>query len=246
MSNKNNVINFYELPAVQKYAVKYHNPTFDKTNQPLKHPMRTIVCGATGSGKSNILLNIMRSMNGTFENILIFTQDKDETLYKYLEQEFPDIRIYEGISTVKNFNFNSIPDEQTLIIFDDMCVESFKDQKDICELFIRGRKMAQGAGISLVYLTQSYFQVPPIIRKQMNYLILRKINGTRDLNAILRECSIDSENKTKLFKMYEFCCDPDDIKAFLFIDLGAPEKERFRYQFDDVLNIDDFDDYDNF
>ena len=241
MSETNKVINFYELPEVQQYSIKYHNPSYDKMKQPLKHPMRMVICGATGSGKSNILLNIIRVMSNTFENIIIFTQDKSETLYKYLENTIPEIRIFEGIKSVLNFNFNSIQDEQTLIIFDDMCIESLKDQKDICELFIRGRKMAQGCGLSLIYLTQSYFQVPPIIRKQMNCLILRKINGTRDLNAILRECSIGKENKDKLSKMYELCCDPDDITAFLFIDLGASEKDRFRFRFDDILNINDFD-----
>ena len=78
MSESNKVINFYELPEVQEFAVKYHNPTYNKETQPLKHPMRMVVCGATGSGKSNILMNIINTMKDTFESILIFTQDKDE------------------------------------------------------------------------------------------------------------------------------------------------------------------------
>ena len=51
--------------------------------------------------------------------------------------------------------------------------------------------MAKKHGISLIYLTQSYYDVPNIIRKQANQLILKKING-----AYLTEARIAS-----LFKL---------------------------------------------
>ena len=236
------IINFYELEEVKKYAQKYNNPTFDPMTQPLKHPnMRMVICGASGSGKSNILLNILNCLEDTFEKILIFTQDKEEQLYQYLEDKIPSeyLTIYEGIENVMNYDFDNLEEKQYLIIFDDMCIESEKKQKNICELFIRGRKMACGCGCSLIYLTQSYFQTPPIIRKQMTSLILRKINGKRDAREILRECSVDA-TIPQLLNMYEACCNPDDITAFLFIDLSAPDCYRFRFRFDTILNARDF------
>lgn len=120
-----------------------------------------------------------------------------------------------------------------------MCIETEKKQKEICELFIRGRKMAHKCGISLIYLTQSYFQVPPVIRKQMTQLILRKINGKRDASNILRETSINATTK-QLLNIYEACCNPNDITTFLLIDYSSPEESRFRYKFDTVLNIRNF------
>ena len=69
-----------------------------------------------------------------------------------------------------------------------MCIEKEQKQSKIKELFIRGRKMCGNKGISCMYLTQSYFQCPPLIRKQMTGLVIRKINGKRDLTSILREC----------------------------------------------------------
>lgn len=235
------IINFYELDEVKKHAVKHHNPTYNPNNQPLKHPLRLVICGCSGSGKSNILLNILNIMDNTFEKIYIFTQDKDEQLYSYLTSTLPqdELEIYEGIQNVKEFDFDNIDPVQTLIIFDDMCIEKEKDQQKISDLYIRGRKMAQGCGISLIYLTQSYFQVPPTIRKQMTGLILRKINGKRDAQAILRECSINA-TKEQLLNIYNSCCDPNDITSFLFIDFNADEKNRFRYKFDTILDINDF------
>jgi energy-coupling factor transporter ATP-binding protein EcfA2 len=237
----NEIINFYELDDVKKYAIDHVNPNYNFDTMPLKHPMRLVICGASGSGKSNLLLNIIHSMSNTFEKILIFTQDKDEQLYNYLAGALPEdeIEIFEGIDSVINYNFDNLDEMQHLIIFDDMCIEKESKQKNICELFVRGRKMAKKCGCSVIYLTQSYFQVPPVIRKQMTALILRKINGKRDARAILSECAIDATT-TQLMNLYESCCNPDDITSFLFIDFNAPEDKRFRYKFDTIINIKNF------
>lgn len=240
-SKKTEIINFYTLPEVQKFAYNYVNPNYDFQKMPLKHPMRMVICGASGSGKSNILLNIINAMNSTFEKIIIFTQDKDEQLYNYLENKLgsDDFEIYEGIEKVRQYNFNKLEEKQHLIIFDDMCIETEKKQAPICELFIRGRKMAHKCGCSVIYLTQSYFQVPSVIRKQMTSMIIRKVNGKRDISNILRETALETTTKI-LTNMYEACCDPEDITAFLLIDYNAPEKHRFRYKLGTILNVEDF------
>lgn len=237
-TNSKEIINFYELDEVKKHAIEYINPNYNFETMPLKHPLRMVLCGASGSGKSNILLNILQQMNDTFEKVIIFTQDKDEQLYNYLEEVLPPdaFEIFEGIESVLNYNFNELEAKQHLIIFDDMCIESEKKQEPIKELFIRGRKMAHKCGISLIYLTQSYFQTPPIIRKQMTTLILRKINGKRDAGNILRETSINATTK-ELLDLYEVCCDPNDITSFLLIDFNAHEDARFRFGLDKIISL---------
>lgn len=99
--------------------------------------------------------------------------------------------------------------------------------------------MASQKGCSVVYLTQSYFQVPPVIRKQMTGLILKKINGNRDLSFILKDQTIGA-TREQLLDMYNACTDGNDITDFLYIDLSAPERYRFRYRFDTILDINDF------
>ena len=240
MSNSDeDIINFYENNEVKRFIPNYNNPSYNFETMPLKHPMRVLICGASGGGKSNICLNIIKSMNNTFEKIIIFTQNKQEPLYEYLEDkiDYPELEIFEGIESVNSYDFDNLEQCQTLIIFDDMVVE--KKQQKICDLFIRGRKMAGGMGISLMYLTQSYYQTPIIIRKQLTQIIIRKINGKRDLDSILRECSMDCD-KEQLKRLYEYACPEDDIKKFLLIDLNAPKKYRFRLGFKKVLNIHDF------
>jgi ABC-type dipeptide/oligopeptide/nickel transport system ATPase component len=191
---KNKIINFYELEGVKAFFVKHHNPNYDFNTMPLKHPLQMLICGSTGSGKSNVLLNIINLMDSTFNGIKIFTQNKQEPLYEYLESviDKPYLEIYEGLDALRKMDLEELEKAQWLFIFDDMVAE--KNQKAIEHIYIRGRKLAKKGGISAIYLSQSYFQTPPIIRKQINSLILKKINGKRDISSILRETSINAES----------------------------------------------------
>lgn len=99
--------------------------------------------------------------------------------------------------------------------------------------------MAHERGISLIYLPQSYYQVPIDIRKQLSSLILRKINGKTDTGNILRDCSINATTQ-QLLNVYEACCDPNDITTFLLIDFNAPEEDRFRFRFNKIIDIEQF------
>jgi len=237
------VENFYSKKEVQVFCHKYHNPNYDPQTMPFKHPMRAILIGASGSGKSNVLLDLMKKTMGTFNSIKIFTQDKDEPLYEYLASmiEPPQLEIFEGIDTFNNYDIDSdLSHGQHLVIFDDMCIESAKKQKKIEELFIRGRKMSKKEGISVMYLTQSYYQTPIIIRKQATHLILKKVNGKRDIGAILKESSLDADGK-QLQNMYNHCVkSADDISNFMLIDKSAPEAQRFRKNYKNILDPNDF------
>jgi len=182
VTKKDDVINFYDLKDVQAFNPVYHNPTYDQNTQPLKHPMYMLICGTAGSGKTNVLLNIISKMNSTFNRIKIFTQNKAEPLYQYLESKIdkPYLEIHEGLAELNKMDLDKMEKNQYLFICDVMVLE--KDQSKIEQMYIRGRKLS----ISNIYLSQSYFQTPKVIRKQINYLILKKINGTRDINAILK------------------------------------------------------------
>jgi hypothetical protein len=179
-----------------------------------------MITGPTGSMKTNTALNILHQMENTFEHLIICCQTKYEPLYEYLEKKIP-----EGMLTF--FENGEIPNirelegcGQTLIIFDDLVLN--KDQHDIAEYMIRGRKV--GDGISMCYLTQSYFKTPKIIRLQCNYLILKKLNDVNDLRMILQEqpvcCDLKemkkhynkSQQKQEDFFMLDFQTMDDDYK----------------------------------
>ena len=115
------------------------------------------------------------------------------------------------------------PSNQTLIIFDDMVTDISK-HTTIQEWFIRGRKK----NASIMFLSQSYYSTPKIIRQNVNYLVVLKLGGTRDVNSILRECSIGLTKEQLLF-MYN---DATKKKFDVFIiNLDKSGNQRYRMNF---------------
>jgi len=216
--------NFYNDKNVKKYVVKTENPNYD-----LHHfdtPFRSLVVAPSGSGKSNFITNLISLFckgKGTYDSIFIFCKSRDEPLYQFLGDKSKGlIEIHESLEKLPALN-DLTPSEQTLIIFDDM-VNDLKKHPIISEYFIRGRKR----GCSLMFLSQSYYNTPKIIRQNINYCVVLKLGGTRDVNAILRECSIGL-TKEELLYMYQQAT-KQKFDVFI-INLDKNDNERYRHNF---------------
>ena len=235
---KSGMINFYELHDVQSFMPTYHNPTYNIDTQPIKHPCMGVCIGATGAGKTNIVCNIIKVVDETFNKIYVFTANKTEPLYQYLEHKLPKdhLEIHEGLDFLNALDLDKIKEGQVLMIFDDLVLENNQDK--IEQLYIRGRKLSQSQGISFLYLSQSFYNIPSMILKQMNLCILRKLAGKRDINNILREMSL-SADKEQLLNMFNYSATAD-ISTFLLIDLKANDDKRFRKGLTEILNPADF------
>jgi hypothetical protein len=220
------LIDWYKV-IPKKFLTKSHNPHFDKHH--INVPFYGMIVGYSGAGKTRTLLDILHNMTETFNNIYIITRNKKEPLYEYLEEKLgkDGISITEGI--------NSIPDidklnkkDQTLIVLDDLVLE--KNQRPIEEMFIRARKQ----NASVLYISQSYFRVPTIIRQNLKYLFIKKLQNLGDLFRIMREYSVGID-KIELKKIYEHAT--ADKQNFLLVDLDAPPEDKFRKNFNEVYDI---------
>ena len=81
-----------------------------------------------------------------------------------------------------------------------------------------------------MFLSQSYYGTPKIISQNINYLVVLKLGGTRDINSILRECSVEL-TKVQLLEMYQ---DATRNKFDCFIiNLDKSSNERYRRNFTD-------------
>ena len=236
----NSVPNIYKhIP--KKFIKKYHNPHFE--DHMLSHPFRMLMVGASGAGKTQLVVHILSKMRNTFANVYIYTKNKDEPIYQYLEEKIPSgLVIKEGLDEVPTLTKTKDgivkgfekADEQSLVIFDDLVLE--KSQERIEQMFIRGRKIA--GGISIMYLTQSYFKVPKTIRINCTYIILKKLASTRDLNMILSDYNL-GVSKDTLLEIYKYCT---RIKEeFLLLDLDSVPEHRFRRNLLEIINIETFD-----
>ena len=136
------------------------------------HPYRILIIGGSGSGKTNVLLNLIENQPD-IDKIYLYTKDPYEAKYQYLINKRESVGIdhfhnpkafieYSNImhDVYKNIDeYNPNKENKILIVFDDMIADMINSKKQnsiVTALFNRGRKL----NISLVFITQSYFKVP--------------------------------------------------------------------------------------
>ena len=165
-----------------------YNPNFSSHHL---HLNKVYMCiGPTGSGKSNFLANLIKQFDDTFEEIVIYTADVDEPIYRMLRASGVSIETHDKIKPLSELD--SV--RQKLVVFDDfLCVK--KTKKDdipnlIEEYSIRARKKQ----CTMIYLTQNYYSVPTKIRNQIRYLVVLKLTNAKNLSMIIQglpiECSV--------------------------------------------------------
>jgi hypothetical protein len=221
------MIDWYkEIP--KKFLLKSHNPNYNIHG--ITVPFRMLIIGGSGAGKTQTFLNLLHNFGSTFQNIYIITKNKDEPLYNYLEDKLgkDGVEVLEGIKNAPDLD-KLDKEEQTLIVMDDLVLE--RNQNQLESYFIRARKL----NASLIYISQSYYAVPKIIRQNLNYLVIKRLNTLTDLFRILREYSLGVD-KTKLKKIYESAT-TQNKQDFLLVDLDAEPKDRFRKNFNEVYDI---------
>ena len=132
------------------------------------HPYRILIIGGSGSGKTNVLLNLIENQPD-IDKIYLYAKDPYEAKYQYLINKrervginyFNDSKAFIEYSNdmhdvYKNIDdYNLDKESKILIVFDDMIADMIRNKKlhsMVTELFIRGRKL----NISLVFITQSF------------------------------------------------------------------------------------------
>lgn len=226
--NKEDVVNFYEvIPKDLLNSSK--NPRFKFHG--LKAIFRALLIGPSGSGKTNTLLNIIHAFRGTYDKIILITKNSDEPLYNFLMEKLgDDLEVFEGLNSVPPLEeFKSLygPKAQILVIFDDMVLEGKKEMARIEEFYIRCRKIC--GGVAVIFLSQSYFRIPKLIRSNANYCFVKKITSKKDLKLILSEYNL-KQDINELVDIYEKTT--KEITDFLLIDIEASPEKRLRYRFD--------------
>jgi hypothetical protein len=195
------------------------NPNFNLHH--LKLPFRMCIVAPSGSGKTNFLCNLIGLFSrgkGTFQTITIITKNKDEPLYKWITSKSDQIVIKEGLSNTppldkydKDFNH--------LLVWDDLVLS--KDLSMVENYYIRARKL----NVSVIFISQSYFRIPKIIRNNCSYMVLLKLSGQREVNVILSEFGL-GVTKEELIEIYKYAT--SEKFSPLLIDLEADSNKRFR------------------
>ena len=203
----------------------------------IKLPFRSMLVGASGSGKTNILMNLIRGI-GVFNKVVLIARDLEEPLYKFLQDALRAVeqQTHTEILTVGN-NIDDIPNmddfdtkNNNLLIIDDMISEKESKLNNVSAIWIRGRKK----NVSTVFITQSYFKTPLLIRQNTDYIFLRKIASVRDLKRIVSEYALDVSPET-LLTHYNKATGSGDITDFFLIDLNATDNYKYRHNYSPII-----------
>tara|TARA_R110002153_G_scaffold61945_1_gene166872 strand:+ start:413 stop:1114 length:702 start_codon:yes stop_codon:yes gene_type:complete len=224
------IINYYDkIPKAMLNTPD--NPNFKKHK--INTPFKMVIQAYSGGGKTNFLLNLLHlfsSGKGTFASIHIITANKDEPLYNWLAKKSDQIVISEGVEKTPNID-DFDKNGNHLIVFDDLVLT--KDQRVIENIYIRGRKQ----NCSVIYISQNYYKIPPTIRRNLDYLVLLKLSGNRDIKTILSESSL-GVSKEQLLGMYQYAT--KQKFSPLVIDMVADPENRFRKGLLEIIDPDDF------
>lgn len=221
------IVNMYEkIP--KEFLDNVDNPNFHLHK--LKLPFRMCIVAPSGSGKTNFLINLLKIFScgdkGTFSSIDIITRNKDEPLYRWINSVCDQINIKEGLSnTPKLDDFDK--DKNHLVVWDDLVLS--KDLTMVENYYIRARKL----NTSVIFISQSYFKIPKVIRNNCSYMVLLKLSGQREVNMILSEFGL-GVSKDELVALYEFAT--QEKFSPLLIDMEESADKRFRKGLVDIID----------
>jgi hypothetical protein len=235
--------NIYEqIPNVKDMRLSYKDSDIIQL-QLQKH---YLVIGGTGSKKTNFILNMLKRIQG-FTRIYVWAKKLDEPLYIYLRtcmakvmKKRKDNTLYfesDDISTFPDFTnkeeakkFNDGSNQ--CIIVDDMLCEK---QKNLIRAMIMGRKY----NFTIFYLSQSLTQTPKVIRRQCDYLVIKKQNQEDDLRKIYKEYSssipMTFDNFMSLYNAIKL----NDNNGILLDTVHTDPKYHLRVNFVPVAEIEE-------
>lgn len=225
------VINFYS--KLENNNKSIHPKTWK--NHHIYNNSMILCIGGTGAGKSNALLNYIHRSSGEFFKIIICSfSTTDEPLYNMLKEKEPNINLINNIDDVpelKTFD-NKYKDKPKLIVFDDFINLSDKDMRKINDYLISGRKF----GFTVWLMAQNYVEVNKTIVRNLNYIIMFKLNDNVSIDRIIKNHNISDINPSIIKQAYiKSTNNPLD---FFLIDFKTFQpNEKFRHNFLNFLKL---------
>lgn len=147
-------------------------------------PFFLLISGRSGLGKTNALIELLHRQNESYDKIILCCMNfAADPLYVNMKKKNPkSMDVYE--KEVPSVDSYMNDDGAKVFIVDDM-VGRKEYESAINDWFVRGRKTK--GGCSMIYITQSYFDVSRVVRRSLSNLYLFPSSNQRELSMILHD-----------------------------------------------------------
>jgi hypothetical protein len=214
-----------------------------------KFPSMMLLVGKSGSGKSNLLVNLCKdpALMGDFYDEIYFISPtaevddlvahlklKPENIWSDLEKAVGDLEILMDNQAHDIERYGIIKTDKVLVIVDDAVADKKFIKSDILtKLAIHGRHNLMSSIIS----TQSYTKVPRVIRLQAAGLALFP-SAQNEVKLLVEDYCPANRSKTDFEKIVRFAT--DEPYQFLFIQNHCKNmSERYRKNLGLIIDLKD-------
>jgi GTPase SAR1 family protein len=157
------------------------------------NPSRILLVGPPNSGKSCLVKQLVMHQSPRFDEVFLVHLDAGHTKdYADLDvtAEMPDIPTLEFFNALPTHNPDTGKRIRRAIIVDDLeLTHATKERaKNLAILF---RFVSSHAPMTVYYATQSYFDIPPLVKKMASTFILWRPRSNTELKLIEDRCGCD-------------------------------------------------------
>jgi len=243
MSNK------YDIVPIETEKTNIPQKAASKLNILPKFPFSCCISGRSGSGKTQLLLNILTRddlMGNYFHKILVFSPTAGDLDDTYASLKIPkenfikkfDSSILETIlnnrkAQIKKDGIEKVgKTDRVLLIFDDCIAErKFLESKENLMMFTLLRHYL----CSVCILSQSFKKIPRSIRINANFTCIFP-SLESEINVMLEEICPAGVTKKEFREIINYCT--SGRFDFMTINNHAEPKDRIRKNLHEIMNKD--------
>jgi adenosyl cobinamide kinase/adenosyl cobinamide phosphate guanylyltransferase len=201
----------------------------------LNHHSTNLLLGKPRSGKSSLMWAMLKDkklLNRVYHNIYLFQPShsrasiKNDIFKKHPSDKKFDELTFENLQEVMERIKGTPPDENNVIIFDDMA--SYLKNKDTLQLFKELIFNRRHIRTSIFFLNQTFFSVPKELRRLFSNIFVFKVSKN-ELKNLFEEVVEDEYVKSMMPSISKLVYDRPF--SYLFINT---DNQKFYKQFDRI------------